>query len=106
MTAPEALARQEIARQVGACDWVAQDDRRFDPTGGRSIVLREAPLKSGPYDSLLLVDRQPVGVIEAEKAGTSLSTVAPQTADYAVNLPDFLVLHKHSPHANLQHPDA
>jgi len=90
MTAPEALARQQIDRQLAACGWAVQDYRRFDPGAGRGIALREVPLKSGPCDYLLLVDRKPVGVIEAKKTGTPLSSVAQQTADYAVNLPDFL----------------
>ena len=90
MTAPEALARQQIDRQLAISGWVVQDYRRFDPAAGRGIALREVPLKSGPCDYLLLVDRKPVGVIEAKKTGMTLSTVAQQTADYAVNLPDFL----------------
>jgi type I restriction enzyme R subunit len=90
MTAPEALARQQIDTQLTACGWVVQDYRRFNPATARGIALREVPLKSGPCDYLLLVDRKPVGVIEAKKTGTPLSTVAQQTADYAVNLPDFL----------------
>jgi type I restriction enzyme R subunit len=90
MTEPEALARQEIDRQLATSGWVVQDYRRFDPAAGRGIALREVPLKSGPCDYLLLVNRKPVGVIEAKKTGTPLSTVAQQTADYAVNLPDFL----------------
>lgn len=90
MTAPEALARQQIDTQLAACGWVVQDYRQFNPATARGIALREVPLKSGPCDYLLLVDRKPVGVIEAKKTGTTLSTVAQQTADYAVNLPDFL----------------
>jgi type I restriction enzyme R subunit len=90
MTAPEALARQQIDRQLAACGWAVQDYRQFNPATARGIALREVPLKSGPCDYLLLVDRKPVGVIEAKKTGTTLSTVAQQTADYAVNLPNFL----------------
>jgi type I restriction enzyme R subunit len=90
MTAPEALARQQIDRQLAACGWVVQDYRQFNPATARGIALREVPLKSGPCDYLLLVDRKPVGVIEAKKTGTTLSSVAQQTADYAVNLPNFL----------------
>jgi type I restriction enzyme R subunit len=38
----------------------------------------------------LLVDRLPIGVVEAKKAGTTLSMVAEQSAYYGNNLPDFL----------------
>ena len=52
--------------------------------------MREVPLKTGPCDYLLLVDRKAVGVIEAKKVGTTLSTVADQSGRYASSLPDFL----------------
>ena len=38
----------------------------------------------------MLIDRKPVGIIEAKKAGVTLSTVAFQSGQYAKNLPDFL----------------
>jgi len=90
---PEELARQQIDAQLVACGWVIQDYRQFDPTAAvgkfGGIALREVPLKSGCCDYLLLVDRKPVGVIEAKEEGTLLSGVAEQTAHYAVNLPVF-----------------
>jgi type I restriction enzyme, R subunit len=61
-----------------------------DFSAGQGIALREAPLKTGPCDYLLLVDRKAVGIIEAKKEGTLLSGVAEQSAHYAVNLPDFI----------------
>ncbi len=54
------------------------------------IVLREVPLASGVCDYLLIVDRKPVGVIEAKKVGQTLSGVAEQSAYYGKQLPDFL----------------
>ena len=50
-------------------------------------ALREVPLKSGCCDYLLLVNRQPLGAVEAKKEGITLSTVADQSAHYAANLP-------------------
>ncbi|CAN5795750.1 hypothetical protein BH20VER1_BH20VER1_00410 [soil metagenome] len=47
-------------------------------------------LKEGRCDYLLLIDRKPVGIIEAKKTGVTLSTVADQSGRYAENLPDFL----------------
>jgi len=87
---PEKLARRQIDAQLFACGWVIQDYRQFNPSAGRGIALREAPLKSGTCDYLLLVDRKAAGVIEAKKEGTLLSGVAEQSAHYAVNLPDFI----------------
>jgi type I restriction enzyme R subunit len=48
------------------------------------------PLKTGPCDYLLLVDRHAVGVIEAKKEGTTLSAVAEQSDRYGSSLPAFL----------------
>ena len=87
---PEQLARQQIDAQLVACGWVVQNYKQFNPSAGRGVALREAPLKSGTCDYLLLVDRQAIGVIEAKKEGTLLSGVAEQSAHYAESLPDFI----------------
>lgn len=86
----EQLARQQIDAQLVACGWLVQDYKQFNPSAGRGIALREAPLKSGTCDYLLLVDRKAVGVAEAKKQGTLLSGVAEQSGHYAENLPDFI----------------
>ena len=88
--APEQRARQQIDVQLIASGWVVQDYKQFNPAAGRGIALREAPLKSGTCDYLLLVDRKAVGVVEAKKLGTLLSGVAEQSAHYGKNLPDFI----------------
>ncbi len=87
---PEQKARLQIDAQLAACGWVVQDYKQFNPSAGRGIALREAPLKSGTCDHLLLVDRVAVGIIEAKKQGTLLSGVAEQSGHYAENLPDFI----------------
>ena len=87
---PEQNARQQIDAMLIACGWVVQDYKAVDFSAGRGIALREVPLKTGPCDYLLLVDRKPVGVIEAKKTGTTLSGVADQSGDYSHNLPGFL----------------
>jgi type I restriction enzyme R subunit len=87
---PEALARQQIDAMLLACGWVIQDYKDLNLGAGKGIAVREVPLKSGRCDYLLLVDRKPVGVIEAKKVGTTLSTVAEQSGHYAGQLPDFL----------------
>lgn len=87
---PEQIARQQIDAQLVAAGWIIQDYKAVDFSAGRGIALREVPLKTGPCDYLLLVDRLAVGVIEAKKEGTTLSAVAEQSARYASSLPDFL----------------
>ena len=87
---PEAKSREHIDALLGAAGWVVQNYKQLNLSAGRGIALREVPLKTGPCDYLLLVDRRPIGVIEAKKAGTTLSGVAGQSGDYANNLPTFL----------------
>ena len=67
-----------------------QDYKALNLSVARGIAVCEVPLKSGRCDYLLLVDRVPVGVVEAKKEGTTLSAVADQSGHYAENLPDFL----------------
>src|SRR5258707_788458 len=80
---PEQRARQQIDAQLAACGWLVQDYKQFNPSAGCGIALREAPLKSGTCDYLLLVDRKAFGVTEAKKPGTPLSGVAEQSGHYA-----------------------
>ena len=87
---PEQEARQVIDKLLAECGWIVQDYKALNLSAGKGIALREVPLKSGRCDYLLLVDRKPVGVVEAKKAGSTLSTVADQSGLYGENLPDFL----------------
>jgi len=95
--APEQQARQNVDAQLIACGWVVQDFKKAEFSAGRGIALREVRLKTGPCDYLLLVDRKPVGVIEAKKEGTTLSTVADQSDNYAENIPEFLAAELETP---------
>jgi type I restriction enzyme R subunit len=88
--ATEAKAREHIDTLLTAAGWTLQDYTRFDASASRYIALPEIPLTHGRCDYLLLIDRDPLGVIEAKKAGTRLSMVAEQSAFYGANLPDFL----------------
>ncbi|MEQ1891033.1 MAG: type I restriction-modification enzyme R subunit C-terminal domain-containing protein [Planctomycetota bacterium] len=87
---PEQEARLRIDAQLASCGWAVQDLARVDFSAARGVALREVPLASGRCDYLLLVDRRPVGVVEAKKVGTTLSSVAEQSGHYGENLPDFL----------------
>src|SRR6266536_2961432 len=70
---PEQRAREQIDAQLIASGWVVQNFKAVDFTAGRGIALREVPLKTGPCVYLLLVDRVPVGVVEAKKPVATLS---------------------------------
>ena len=70
---PEQQAREKIDTQLVASGWAVQNYTKIDFSSGRGIALREVPLKSGTCDYLLLVDRKPVGVVEAKKEGTLLA---------------------------------
>ena len=87
---PEEIARQQIDTMLIASGWVIQDFKALNLSAARGIALREVPLRSGRCDYLLLVDRIPVGVVEAKKQGATLSAVAEQSGHYAENLPLFL----------------
>ncbi len=87
---PEQKARQDIDAQLLASGWVIQNYKELNLAAGLGIAVREVPLKTGPCDYLLIVNRVPVGVIEAKKHGTTLSAVADQSGRYATGLPDFL----------------
>ena len=80
---PEQKARDQIDAILTASGWVIQNYAAADFSADRGVVLREVPLTNGPCDYLLLVDRKAVGVIEAKKAGTTLSAIADQSARYA-----------------------
>jgi type I restriction enzyme, R subunit len=90
MPTPEELARENIDKLLTECGWIIQDYKQLNLSAGRGIAIREVPLKKGRCDYLLLIDRKPVGIVEAKKAGYTLSSVADQSGRYAKNLPDFL----------------
>src|SRR6266851_8355475 len=90
MPTPEELARENIDTLLTKCGWIIQDYKQVNLSAGIGIAVREVPLKKGRCDYLLLIDRKPVGIVEAKKAGFTLSSVADQSGRYAKNLPEFL----------------
>jgi type I restriction enzyme, R subunit len=90
MQPPEKRARANIDAMLQQCGWLIQDYKQLDLSAGRGVAVREVPLKRGRCDYLLLVDRKPIGVVEAKKEGVTLSSVAYQSGFYATHLPDFL----------------
>ncbi len=86
---PEEKARQTIDGLLTAAGWVIQDKDQINLGAGDGVAVREFPVDEGFADYLLFVNRKPVGVIEAKKEGTTLSTVAEQSAIYGSSLPEF-----------------
>ena len=87
MPAPEALARQVIDRVLTAAGWIAQDMAALNFAAGKGVAVREFPLQGGNADYLLYVDGKVVGVVEAKKAGTTLTGVELQNERYGAGLP-------------------
>ena len=79
---PEAKARLEIDRQLAETGWVVQKYRQVNLAAGRGVAVREFPMEEGHGDAdyLLFLDRKAVGVIEARKAGSTLTGVEWQSA--------------------------
>ena len=90
MSTPEARARDLIDRQLQAAGWVLQHRDELNRMAGRGVAVREFPLPAGEADYLLFVDGKAAGVIEAKKAGTTLSGFAEQSEKYLAQLPEHL----------------
>jgi type I restriction enzyme R subunit len=87
---PEEKARQKIDQLLEVAGWKVQDLRELNLGASLGVAVREFPLKSGPADYLLFVDREAVGVVEAKPEGTTLSGVAEQTEGYLTSVPENL----------------
>ena len=89
---PEDRARAHIDRLLTAAGWILQNRDSVNIGAGRGIAIREFPLAPGHgfADYLLYIDGAAAGVVEAKKAGESLTEVEGQTAKYSTGLPDGL----------------
>ena len=83
---PEQRARGQIDRLLGDAGWVVQDMADFNRNAALGVAVREFQLPSGPCDYLLFIDGKAAGVIEAKKAGVTLSGVAGQSDQYMATL--------------------
>ncbi|MGO8950460.1 MAG: DEAD/DEAH box helicase family protein [Ktedonobacterales bacterium] len=90
MLTPEQLARQQVDTLLEQAGWVVQDRQSFNLGAARGVAVREFSTDAGPADYLLFVDRQAVGVVEAKKAGTTLTGVETQSPKYCSGLPPHL----------------
>lgn len=89
---PEQAARQQIDAALEAAGWILRDAAHAAVKAARGVAVREFPLKTGYgfADYLLYVDGHAVGVIEAKKAGETLTGVELQAEKYAAGLQEFL----------------
>ncbi|MFA7405747.1 MAG: type I restriction-modification enzyme R subunit C-terminal domain-containing protein [Pelobacteraceae bacterium] len=85
---PEQEARIEIDRMLLEAGWLVQDVKSVNLHAGRGVAIREFPLERGFgfADYLLYVDGKAAGVIEAKKAGVTLSGVEIQSDRYTKGL--------------------
>jgi type I restriction enzyme, R subunit len=92
MPRPEDTAREQIDAALAASGWAVQSRGAMNVDAARGVAIREFPLRAGFgfADYLLYVDGQAVGVIEAKKAGTTLTGVEVQAEKYAAGIPDYL----------------
>ena len=90
---PEARARQTIDALLMQAGWHVCDVANANIHAGsgtvKGVAIREFPLNPGHgfADYLLYVNGKACGVIEAKKAGATLSGVGVQSARYAQGLP-------------------
>lgn len=90
MQQPEEQARTKIDQLLRDTGWVIQDRSDFDRYAALGVAVREFHLPAGYCDYLLFIDGKAAGVIEAKKAGVTLSGVAEQSAKYVAQLPEHL----------------
>ncbi len=89
---PEDIARENIDRMLEQAGWAVQDAKAVNLYAKKGVAIREFELKTGygTADYLLYVDGQAAGVIEAKKAGSTLTGVEIQSDRYKNGLPESL----------------
>lgn len=80
---PEQKARANIDKMLSQAGWQVQNLKDVNPSASLGVVVREYPTETGPADYILFVDCVPVGIIEAKKEGTILTSVETQAERYS-----------------------
>lgn len=83
MATPEEKSRLIIDKMLRDAGWVIQNMKQFNPGAATGIAVREFQTSTGPADYVLFVDRKPVGIIEAKKAGAIPTTFEAQSNRYS-----------------------
>ncbi len=88
----EEEARKAIDALLEKAGWEVADADKVNISAQRNVAIREFPLKQGHgfADYLLYVEGKAAGVIEAKKAGVTLTGVETQSDKYIKGLPDGL----------------
>jgi len=89
VTTPDARAPNDIDAHLAAADWLGQDLSAINVHAARGVAIREYSLTSGHgfADYLHEVDCQEAGVVEAQKAGTSIPGFELQRERYGNRVP-------------------
>jgi type I restriction enzyme R subunit len=89
---PEDKAREDIDRMLEKAGWDVHDIDHTNIYARQGIAIRNFSLKSGHgfTDYILYIDGKAAGVIEAKKAGDTLTGVEIQSDKYKHGLPDIL----------------
>lgn len=64
---PHQLARDRIDVSLVQCGWTIQDKRTNNLYASHGIAIREYQIDFDLADSILFIDKKPVGVIEAKR---------------------------------------
>lgn len=82
---PEQEARIVIDEKLKMSGWQVQNVNQLNLLAGLGVAVREFPTSTGPVDYVLLINGEPVGVIEAKKssAGENITVVEEQSSRYA-----------------------
>jgi len=82
---PEQKARHEIDKQLEASGWAVQDMKKYNPAAALGVAVREFATDTGPVDYLLIVDKRPIGVVEAKRSeeGQNITVHESQSKRYA-----------------------
>jgi type I restriction enzyme R subunit len=82
LSTPEQQARETIDAQLSAAGWTVQSISDLNLSASRGVAVREMQSHGGPADYILFVDGKALGIVEAKKEGTTLSSVADQSERY------------------------
>lgn len=73
------------SKMLAGAGWIVQSKNKVDLYAAKGIAVREYQTNVGPADYVLIVDRKPVGVIEAkrEEQGEKITLHEDQSKDDA-----------------------
>lgn len=63
---PEQKARDGMDHMLEQTNWTVQSDKKADLSSGFGIAVRKPQTDVRPVDDVLIIDKKPLSVIEAE----------------------------------------